>query len=174
MGDLTSLPKKNLGVISKCTNVQHWALTSLLIPILGIPEEKRRNEQSIEFVSIPFTHGSQFQQIHNLDGLTFNYEWYHTVILSLCSFSISLILIQMISYVSGENTIYNGHVKGWSVSVKLCWTNIEWNVVLETLVELFKLELLKTTNLKTKKLKKTQTWECRQGPNIQSSHLTVQ
>ena len=39
----------------------------------------------------------------------------------------------------------------WSVEVlhfKLYWLDIEWNVVLRTLVELFKLELLKTTNLK--------------------------
>ena len=41
---------------------------------LGIPEVQRRNEQNIEFISIPFSHGSEFQQIHNLDGLTFNYE----------------------------------------------------------------------------------------------------
>ena len=43
-------------------------------PFKGIPEAQRRNEQNVECVSIPFTHGSQFQQIHNLDGLTFNYE----------------------------------------------------------------------------------------------------
>ena len=52
---------------------------------------------------------------------------------------------------------------------KLYWLDIEWNVVLETLVELFKLELLKTTNLKPKKLK----LESVAKDPIQSSYCSI-
>ena len=82
---------RNILKLSLSTNISKSChLYNDYQPYLGIPEEKRKNEQSIEFVSIPFAHGNQFQQIHNLDGLTFNYEQYHTdttpsLILSHCT-----------------------------------------------------------------------------------------